>query len=277
MQDKVYLKTFSKEDFYELWEDRKSLHLPDAATVQQFFAPYIETLPRLAHGPFYWHIFENAGAGSRILLAGGAVESLTPFTGNDLLNMPPERFFALFHPDDLQPTFAFMAQMLNLLAPGGQAQRHHFTIYMRMARRPGFYEWFSMQYPALYYDGTDVFKTGMVVYTHVQHLAAGLSRPMLTQIDTQNPGNPMLTTYYAGGESTVPEVFPSMSVREREVVALLSQGKSSKQIAARLGIAKNTVDNHRQRLLKKFNVHSSSELVIKAALGIAGMPPRFSD
>ena len=42
------------------------------------------------------------------------------------------------------------------------------------------------------------------------------------------------------------------------------QGKASKQIADILGITKNTVDNHRQRLLKKFGVHSSAELVIKA-------------
>jgi DNA-binding CsgD family transcriptional regulator len=33
-----------------------------------------------------------------------------------------------------------------------------------------------------------------------------------------------------------------------------------------LGITKNTVDNHRQRLLKKFGVTSSAELVIKALI-----------
>jgi two-component system, LuxR family, sensor histidine kinase TtrS len=54
--------------------------------------------------------------------------------------------------------------------------------------------------------------------------------------------------------------------REREIIAQLSQGKSSKQIADILGISKNTVDNHRQNLLKKFEVTSSAELVVKATM-----------
>jgi DNA-binding NarL/FixJ family response regulator len=59
---------------------------------------------------------------------------------------------------------------------------------------------------------------------------------------------------------------PNVTKRESEIIALLSQGKSSKQISDILNISKNTVDNHRQNLLKKFEVTSSAELVIKAAM-----------
>jgi DNA-binding NarL/FixJ family response regulator len=60
--------------------------------------------------------------------------------------------------------------------------------------------------------------------------------------------------------------YPNITKREREIVALLSQGKSSKQISEILFISKNTVDNHRQNLLRKFDVNSSAELVIKATM-----------
>jgi DNA-binding NarL/FixJ family response regulator len=59
---------------------------------------------------------------------------------------------------------------------------------------------------------------------------------------------------------------PHVTKRESEIIALLSQGKSSKQISDILNISKNTVDNHRQNLLKKFDVTSSAELVIKATM-----------
>lgn len=48
--------------------------------------------------------------------------------------------------------------------------------------------------------------------------------------------------------------------REREVLALIASGKSSKQIAAHLGIAFRTAVCHRYRLYQKLKVHTSVEL-----------------
>lgn len=51
------------------------------------------------------------------------------------------------------------------------------------------------------------------------------------------------------------------SDREREVVSLLSQGLSSKQIAEILFISPNTVDNHRKNLLRRANVKDTTALL----------------
>jgi DNA-binding NarL/FixJ family response regulator len=57
------------------------------------------------------------------------------------------------------------------------------------------------------------------------------------------------------------EGFSQITGREREVVQLLAQGKSSKEIAKGLGIAFKTVETHRANLMRKLNCHSVAEIV----------------
>jgi DNA-binding CsgD family transcriptional regulator len=52
-----------------------------------------------------------------------------------------------------------------------------------------------------------------------------------------------------------------LSAREREVAALLADGKSNKQIGTMLTISTRTVESHRARIMLKLDLHSLSELV----------------
>ena len=54
--------------------------------------------------------------------------------------------------------------------------------------------------------------------------------------------------------------------RERQVLQLLAEGKSSKQIAMALQVGESTVVTHRQNLMKKLNLHSVAELTKYAIL-----------
>jgi two-component system, NarL family, response regulator NreC len=49
--------------------------------------------------------------------------------------------------------------------------------------------------------------------------------------------------------------------REREILTLLAEGASNDQIAASLVISRNTVERHREHIMRKLNLHSRSELV----------------
>jgi DNA-binding NarL/FixJ family response regulator len=52
--------------------------------------------------------------------------------------------------------------------------------------------------------------------------------------------------------------------REREVVQLVGEGRTSKEVAARLGISLKTAETHRSNILMKLNLHSTVELVLYA-------------
>lgn len=55
----------------------------------------------------------------------------------------------------------------------------------------------------------------------------------------------------------------ALTVRERQVVLLLSRGLTSKEIARELGISPRTVEDVRSRLLKKFTVRNVAELLAR--------------
>ncbi|HVU02570.1 MAG TPA: response regulator transcription factor [Polyangiaceae bacterium] len=60
-----------------------------------------------------------------------------------------------------------------------------------------------------------------------------------------------------------PREFPAvkaLSAREREVLQLLAEGRTSKSIAATLNVAVTTVETHRRQLMDKLGLHSVAEL-----------------
>lgn len=52
-----------------------------------------------------------------------------------------------------------------------------------------------------------------------------------------------------------------LTTREREVVQLLSEGKSSREVASVLSISVKTAETHRANIMRKLEIHSVSELV----------------
>jgi DNA-binding NarL/FixJ family response regulator len=57
-----------------------------------------------------------------------------------------------------------------------------------------------------------------------------------------------------------PSVFTLLSAREREVLQLLAEGKSTKEIAEALFVSIKTIETHRQQIMSKLNIHSVAGL-----------------
>ncbi|WP_332856452.1 LuxR C-terminal-related transcriptional regulator [Duganella sp. S19_KUP01_CR8] len=58
-------------------------------------------------------------------------------------------------------------------------------------------------------------------------------------------------------------VTAELTPREREIAALLVEGKTSKTIARQIDLSPRTVEMHRAKLMRKFSAATSSELVHK--------------
>lgn len=53
-----------------------------------------------------------------------------------------------------------------------------------------------------------------------------------------------------------------LTFREREIVKLLAEGRTSLNIAKHLSLSKHTIDTHRRNMLKKSGMKNTAELVI---------------
>jgi DNA-binding NarL/FixJ family response regulator len=96
-----------------------------------------------------------------------------------------------------------------------------------------------------------------------QNLAAAITalsqhRPFFTADITEM----MLTTFVRREAAEVGETDPRpVTLREREIIQLVAEGKSSKQIASLLGISVKTVEAHRLNIMRKLRLTSVSGLV----------------
>ena len=55
--------------------------------------------------------------------------------------------------------------------------------------------------------------------------------------------------------------LPKLTSRQREIVQLLAEGKSSKEVAVSLDISVKTVETHRSNIMRLLDYHSVAELV----------------
>ena len=70
----------------------------------------------------------------------------------------------------------------------------------------------------------------------------------------------LIRTYQEGG-SPEKDLFKKISPRQREILQLLAEGKSGKEIASILNISARTVEFHKYRMMEQLNIKTSAELV----------------
>jgi two-component system response regulator NreC len=60
------------------------------------------------------------------------------------------------------------------------------------------------------------------------------------------------------------DTYELLTAREREVLQLVAEGRSNKEVARLLGLSLYTVETHRTHILQKLNLHSVPELILYA-------------
>ncbi len=75
------------------------------------------------------------------------------------------------------------------------------------------------------------------------------------------PDDPLRRTILSYADISGHRPYVSLSVRERQIITQLSNGRTSKEIARQIDISPRTVEFYRSRLLKKFKVSNVTELL----------------
>jgi DNA-binding NarL/FixJ family response regulator len=93
-----------------------------------------------------------------------------------------------------------------------------------------------------------------------------LIRAIYTVMDGQMYLSPSITTFVAKeyiqqSSKTNLLVFSILTSREREVLQLIAEGKTTKEIASILNVSTKTIETHRQHIMKKLNMHNIAELI----------------
>ena len=71
----------------------------------------------------------------------------------------------------------------------------------------------------------------------------------------------ILDNYFAPASLTA---LPVLTTREREVLQLIAEGKTTREIAGALGCSVKTAQTHRSNFMQKLHLHSTSEVVLYA-------------
>ena len=106
---------------------------------------------------------------------------------------------------------------------------------------------------------------GFLLKTHAKpQLAAAVTA--LAQHQPFFPGSISARVLEAFLHPAIPAANPApladrLTPREREVVQLIAEGRTSKDIARELGLSVKTADAHRANVMRKLDLHSVSELV----------------
>ena len=124
---------------------------------------------------------------------------------------------------------------------------------------------------------SEAFEAGAAGYLLKRSAASELAAAIATVLDGRKYLTPLITSEALRASVprsvTVPPTLGRLTRRQREVLQLVAEGHSGKEIAARLGISAKTVEYHKASLMDRLGVRTASELTKYAvAHGVTELP-----
>lgn len=206
-------------------------------------------------GTFYYYVFNIFHAEFDFVSP-----SVTDVLGYQYEEMNILFFLNILHPDD-KPFFLQFEQRITEFfknLPFDKIHKYKMQYDFRMRAKDGRYVRLLHQAVQIDYDETNYYRT-MSVDTDITHIKpAGTPSFSIIGLDGE-PSYFNITEF-----NTLTQSFDLFTRREREVLKLIVENKSSKEIAELLFISQHTVNAHRKNILRKANAKTPLELVSKA-------------
>ncbi len=122
------------------------------------------------------------------------------------------------------------------------------------------------------HDSENLVSEVLAAGAHGYILKADTSRLLVTAVESLAQHQPfftgkvsevLLSNYLDPGKIGKSAAGPvsQLTAREREIVQLLAEGKTNKDVAVALGVSVKTVDAHRANVMHKLDLHSVTDLV----------------
>ncbi len=253
----AYLKKVSPREFQQ--EKTGSHESLDRDSVLSFFTPALQQIDTFAIGKYFWFIADTTTFQN--LYAGGVLEEMIHAKMNEFIGGPPDVLFANCFPEDLEKMLSFSKYFGDYYSkvPAGERKQIRGTVFIRLKNPDGLFYWAMVQYLDAIFNNEGRLLYMLTLITDVSHLKKdGVA--IMTIMDSRNRQS-QLFLCLDGLTPDLQQTIPKISHRELEVLSWIVKGHNSKQIAETLHLAKKTVDNHRQNLLKKTQTKTTGELV----------------
>jgi DNA-binding CsgD family transcriptional regulator len=187
------------------------------------------------------------------------ISALLGYAPEDFTNYSYQKYLELFHIDDIA---GFKGPVYENFVCYIKSQKKHeirqlkFSVNYRVKNKNGEYIKILDQFMVVKTDKT---KNPVIILGVLSDISSH-----------KNDNNMVLTIHNPSSETkkevnkSVKHIFtkkPSFTLRQKEIIELIGNGYSSKEIAQQLELSLHTVHAHRRKLLYKFNCKNTSELL----------------
>ena len=247
------------DEFGNLLSAKATSHLEEV-DIRQYFQPKIEAMKAFSLGIYQWCIVDFAD--QKLFEIGGMMEEMTGKPYAYWKGLAANKYVEeLAYPEHIPYWMSYVEYVYTyILNNPDKIFRPH--IYLKMKNKEGVYRNVVMQILDWKVEIDGGVRYCLCQVTDIAHLEVDYM-PQLAILITEGKERKLLKSLPAKVEPQL-VALAQFTKRELDVVQLLATGLTSKLIASKLNISKNTVENHRQRLLKKTNSYTSSELVAYA-------------
>lgn len=255
--DTIHLEPLSPKDFIKQFFTKDD---GQEGGYFDFFRASIEQLGKFAIGPYYWFIPENHTG--KILHISENCKELSPYSKEQWQNLenPNEQAPNIMHPDDMHFIYAATGYAIET-AQSLYRKKHRInaSIYARFLGIDGSFRWMLMQIPDFYFDESYNCHSVLVVMTDISHLPPPTEIMMTVLVSSPQHSQHFKVFPFQKQTKTLDKI--KITKRETEVLRLMARGLRTPEIVTNLGIAYDTVENHKRNLRAKTNTKTAAELI----------------
>ncbi len=245
MAQEIYLEA------NKIWEEFTSKAKKKDFT---FSLPVYKNLLSIFHiGKYYYYVFNVKESSFEIMS-----EEMTDLLGYAQEEVDVPFLLSKIHPDD-QPYFLnFEYKVTDFFSSLLPEKRLHYKVSYdyRIQKKDGTYLRILQQVITIQLDEDKRVLRTLGIHTDISHLKPH-GAPVLSLIGLN--GEPSYMNVNVKQVFAVSDVI--LTSREREILALLIQGKSSEQISKELFLSRFTVDTHRRNLRTKTRCRNTATLI----------------
>lgn len=212
-----------------------------------------------SNGPFYYYVIDFA-----TMTLSHVSQSIEELHGLDPDNVTFQDILDQIHPDDMEFVSKAERKCIEMIfgkIPQEKRKNYKMSYCFRFRTADASYQMFNHQAIILTTDERGQVSKSLNIHTNINHLT-NQNNYKVSVIGMM--GEPSFLNLDVGA-ATIP-LAPSKAIfsgREMEVIHLISQGLTTAEIAKELGIAENTVKNHRKNILRKSACNNSGQLIAK--------------